>query len=777
MNAVPRPTENTAVVHNTISRISKACSACRRKKIKCDGQQPCHTCSSRDHSCEYAESNDNAYASRQYNTSFEARCLQMDAMCLQLDSLAGRLSQAIEALNASARLYQHGTHGREQSADSAGFPTVTNALQFSEEHHQPQPGSSDVPNGTESTNGLAASQSQEQRASDVVDDVVSDYESDPESCVDDVGSISKTGALVRDSYGGYRFIGGAANMMLLEAIEALTPDNPATTSTIHGYDPQANSDSDHVELPFFLPGSVWPSLPFLPKPEELSRPPQYVADLLIGLYFDRLHYTFPVVFKPEFLLRYRQLYRSGPDNISLKDRNFLMVFFAICACASSLLPSMSGNQLTGVEHYEKALLLYYASTGEACIERAQCMALLALCAAGWNTLSQSWMLAGQAVRASMEIGIHLSGPLNPSANAEYEMPDSNEVLRRQISRRLWWSIYTIDRIMSICLGRPTAAHDEDCYCVMPLNVHDDELQASSTQTEVERDARHSERKASSPLTGFLAFVRLCRIAGKVQSLSSPHCTRQLAFPNSTRLRKVRARATKYEKALRGWLDNLPDEFRFSANAVETNPPGDPGLTMCVIAFIVHSGSLLSLYRFLVTAPMQTSSSPSSEPPATDAMSHCRSAAKSCINAAELVLDLVPPSHYLAICVHYLTLSGVVLLRLPPSYADGEIVQYVEKCIRFLKDLEQRWSGASRSRVIIEQLLVTYRHAAPTHVGVRAAEQQSVSRPQPSANKRTFADFEDITSVGENTLWRQFYDPDLFGFDFSAPVLLGSEIRR
>jgi hypothetical protein len=44
----------------------------------------------------------------------------------------------------------------------------------------------------------------------------------------------------------------------------------------------------------------------------------------------------------------------------------------------------------------------------------------------------------------------------------------------------------------------------------------------------------------------------------------------------------------------------------------------------------------------------------------DPISHCVSAAKSCINAAELVRELVPPSHHLAFCVHYLTLSGLVL---------------------------------------------------------------------------------------------------------------------
>lgn len=42
----------------------------------------------------------------------------------------------------------------------------------------------------------------------------------------------------------------------------------------------------------------WPDLVrFLPLPENLSRPPRYVADILIRLYFDELHCAFPVLSK------------------------------------------------------------------------------------------------------------------------------------------------------------------------------------------------------------------------------------------------------------------------------------------------------------------------------------------------------------------------------------------------------------------------------------------------------------------------------------------------
>ena len=162
-----------------------------------------------------------------------------------------------------------------------------------------------------------------------------------------------------------------------------------------------------VELPLFVRGHIWPELPFLPKPEQLSRPPQYISDILINLYFDKLHYTFPVVFKPHFMEKYSKMLRGGNTPNTPQDKEFLMLFFAVCACASSLLPSMAEQAFPGIEYYEKALLLHYASPGQASWENVQCLALLAMCAASWNTLTRSWTLAGQAIRSAMDIGLHL----------------------------------------------------------------------------------------------------------------------------------------------------------------------------------------------------------------------------------------------------------------------------------------------------------------------------------------------------------------------------------
>lgn len=91
------------------------------------------------------------------------------------------------------------------------------------------------------------------------------------------------------------------------------------------------------------------------------------------------------------------------------ERGFLSVFFAVCACASGLLPREPGaTGLVGIDYYQKALLLFWASSGEVFLEQAQCLGLLAVCSAGWNTVAQSWRLVGQAVRIAQDLGLHIA---------------------------------------------------------------------------------------------------------------------------------------------------------------------------------------------------------------------------------------------------------------------------------------------------------------------------------------------------------------------------------
>lgn len=201
------------------------------------------------------------------------------------------------------------------------------------------------------------------------------------------------------------------------------------------------------------------------------------------------------------------------------------------------------------------------------------------------------------------------------SSSNLSIPGSSDFLHRQISRRVWWCIYSLERyagtcfslpqkdiantgsyhrVTSICLGRPAAIHDEDCNCEMPLNVSDEDLESFAHQPS--SIGSHYDPQASSPAMGFLAFAKLCRIAGKIQQLNSPRRIKDLASADPDKMRKFAAKVASRDRLLRSYLEDLPDDICFSANVPQWDHDRNYHLTMCMIIFIVHAGSLLNLYR-------------------------------------------------------------------------------------------------------------------------------------------------------------------------------------
>lgn len=122
------------------------------------------------------------------------------------------------------------------------------------------------------------------------------------------------------------------------------------------------------------------------------------------------------------------------------------------------------------------------------------------------------------------------------------------------------------------------------------------------------------------------------------------------------------------------------------------------------------------------------------------------------------------------------------LRLPPESPATETVQDVERCAGFLKDLEQRWSGAARSRDIIERLLADY--CAESLSRQTLADQPSSvaqgSAPEGNgtpagAGKRPFSQYDAGSSldIGEEDFYmNQVLGSELFAFENTDPGLIG-----
>lgn len=127
------------------------------------------------------------------------------------------------------------------------------------------------------------------------------------------------------------------------------------------------------------------------------------------------------------------------------------------------------------------------------------------------------------------------------------------------------------------------------------------------------------------------------------------------------------------------------------------------------------------------------------------------------------------------------------LRLPSDCSQAETIADVQKCAGFLKDLEQRWSGAARSRAIIERLLADY---CSESFGAADAQQQSTATLDlpvlfdgamsagsgvAQAGKRTFGDLDAGTALdlGDDDMYMsQVLGSELFAFENMDPGLMG-----
>lgn len=147
-----------------------------------------------------------------------------------------------------------------------------------------------------------------------------------------------------------------------------------------------------------------------------------------------------------------------------------------------------------------------------------------------------------------------------------------------------------------------AVQDDDCDCELPLDKRDEDFEPQYMKSKLQRPPK-ADVPSEGPCTmsGFLAFARLSRLAGKIQHLTSPLNLRKLASADSHKSQRFLSRVDTYDQALRNWLAGLPPHIQFSANSMEKSPGGDPALVMCVITFVLHAGSLLSLYRYIYLA--------------------------------------------------------------------------------------------------------------------------------------------------------------------------------
>lgn len=180
------------------------------------------------------------------------------------------------------------------------------------------------------------------------------------------------------------------------------------------------------------------------------------AERVAGEYFDSMGYQYPFMSRPDFLDHLQQIYTGGAPSPEVHNAYHIVMAVAL------LIGSADPSRATEFYHAsQETLPLALQNEDLTAVQTLLSLALYTLFATSGPSI---WHILGTAMRLATSLGLHKARSY-PSV-AEEEM-----------AKRVFWSLYNLDRLIASTLGRPLGIADEDISVTLPRELNDDGTEA------------------------------------------------------------------------------------------------------------------------------------------------------------------------------------------------------------------------------------------------------------------------------------------------------------
>ncbi|KAM0718529.1 hypothetical protein Q7P37_005599 [Cladosporium fusiforme] len=251
-------------------------------------------------------------------------------------------------------------------------------------------------------------------------------------------------------------------------------------------------------------------------------PDMQLGRRLVELYFEHTNPQIPILHRGEFMALFDRVYAKPSDERTSRELYLMNIVFAIGSgiimdsAGTSNSPytsngsdekmeesprnkrtKLSRNQQCQPEEYHSSAIVHlesFLSTSAASeghgggLEELQAVLLLAGLALLRPVAPGLWYIIGVALRLSVDLGLHYedSDPeldaLDIKAEPDTAVFPSRSLGRKQwtrdLRRRLWWSVYSLDRLVSTCVGRPCGITDQVITTEFPSVLDDRHITTS-----------------------------------------------------------------------------------------------------------------------------------------------------------------------------------------------------------------------------------------------------------------------------------------------------------
>lgn len=224
----------------------------------------------------------------------------------------------------------------------------------------------------------------------------------------------------------------------------------------------------------------------LPTVTDVNQAGSYLSgvqeDYFLGHFWQSYHCTYQIVDEAEFREHYRSLWADSPSHSSSSSSSpharrpsaLVDIILALCMqYALAFLPrdkdrmppraddvGTDDASIAGRWYYRRSQCLLASELESPSITTLQChiFSVVYLCNASFQNMAHSTLAL--AVRTAHILGLHLDPP--------EELPRE----KRELRRRLWWTLCAVEGKTCMKLGRPLAVPDRYTTCQLPAADHE-----------------------------------------------------------------------------------------------------------------------------------------------------------------------------------------------------------------------------------------------------------------------------------------------------------------
>ncbi|KAL7275890.1 Transcriptional activator of fatty acid utilization [Rhizina undulata] len=400
-------------------------------------------------------------------------------------------------------------------------------------------------------------------------------------------------------------------------------------------------------------------------------PPRALCDELVEAFFKWIAPIVPVVNRNRFMLRYRD--PKNPPSLLLLQ-SVLLAGSRVCN-NPQLMDATGSTTPAAMTFYKRAKALYDANYEDDRVTIVQSLVLM-----GWywegpeDVTKNVFYWSRVATIVAQGSGMHRSVEHSQLSPAD-----------KRLWKRIWWTLFTRDRMVAVALGRP-----------VHINTDDSDVEMITEDDFIEDEPGFQAEYPANPLhvQFFLHHVKLCEIMGIVLS-------QQYSVASKNR-RTNAIDLVHSDLALADWMLHVPPEMRYH---VEDKSRQN---FWAALLYSTYYTTLCLLHRaHMPPAPL----SKTSQPGVDDTSYPSRNIAFKAAGAISSIVENLAEHDELKYCpafIVYSLFSALIMhvyqMRSSVPSVVAETRERMRKCMDALRDVSKIWIVAKMVYTLFESIL-------------------------------------------------------------------------